>query len=115
MPGGLSGTGREETRRSDSCPPVLLVLIDGVGDVELSEREGPASRSPSSSSSVSVVTRTPLSMAAIPVLDTVARVGANGLIDPVEPGLACGSDTAHLSLFGYDPRVVYRCVCWVLV
>ena len=26
-------------------------------------------------------------------------------MDPVEPGLACGSDTAHLSIFGYDPRL----------
>ncbi len=34
--------------------------------------------------------------------------GFNGLIDPVEPGLACGSDTAHMSLFGYDPRSLYR-------
>lgn len=32
----------------------------------------------------------------------------NGQIDPVEPGLACGSDTAHLSIFGYDPRIFYR-------
>lgn len=30
--------------------------------------------------------------------------GINGLMDPVEPGLACGSDTAHMNLFGYDPR-----------
>lgn len=29
-------------------------------------------------------------------------------MDPVEPGLACGSDTAHMSLFGYDPRALYR-------
>jgi 2,3-bisphosphoglycerate-independent phosphoglycerate mutase len=28
----------------------------------------------------------------------------NGLLDPVEPGLACGSDTAHLAILGYDPR-----------
>jgi 2,3-bisphosphoglycerate-independent phosphoglycerate mutase len=38
----------------------------------------------------------------------VAAVGVTGLMDPVEPGLACGSDTAHLSLLGYDPRVYYR-------
>lgn len=29
-------------------------------------------------------------------------------MDPVEPGLACGSDTAHMSIFGYDPRSFYR-------
>lgn len=29
-----------------------------------------------------------------------AAAGLCGLMDPVEPGLACGSDTAHLSLFG---------------
>jgi 2,3-diphosphopglycerate-independent phosphoglycerate mutase len=28
-------------------------------------------------------------------------------MDPVEPGYGCGSDTAHLSIFGYDPRVYY--------
>lgn len=37
-----------------------------------------------------------------------AAAGHNGLLDPVEPGLACGSDTAHLSLLGYDPR---KCGC----
>lgn len=33
-----------------------------------------------------------------------AAAGWNGLLDPVEPGLACGSDTAHLSILGYNPR-----------
>jgi 2,3-diphosphopglycerate-independent phosphoglycerate mutase len=39
---------------------------------------------------------------------THAATGLNGLMDPVSPGLACGSDTAHLSILGYDPRVYYR-------
>ena len=34
-----------------------------------------------------------------------AAAGLSGLLDPVEPGLACGSDTAHLSILGYDPRL----------
>jgi 2,3-bisphosphoglycerate-independent phosphoglycerate mutase len=29
--------------------------------------------------------------------------GFFGLMDPIEPGSACGSDTAHLSLFGINP------------
>jgi 2,3-bisphosphoglycerate-independent phosphoglycerate mutase len=29
-------------------------------------------------------------------------------MDPVEPGLACGSDTSHMALLGYDPRQHYR-------
>jgi len=29
--------------------------------------------------------------------------GYYGILDPVEPGLACGSDTAHLSIFGFKP------------
>jgi hypothetical protein len=33
-----------------------------------------------------------------------AAAGVNGLMDPVEPGLACGSDTAHMNILGYDPR-----------
>lgn len=41
-------------------------------------------------------------------MDLIAERGVTGLMDPVEPGLACGSDTAHLSLFGYEPRKFYR-------
>ena len=28
--------------------------------------------------------------------------------DPVQAGLACGSDTAHMSIFGYDPLKMYN-------
>ena len=84
---------------------LLLVLIDGVGDVTL-RCGGCGTTSTTSTSMRTSTTATPLSVSSTPVLDAIARAGANGLIDPVEPGLACGSDTAHLSLFGYDPRVV---------
>ncbi|KAH6814374.1 Cofactor-independent phosphoglycerate mutase [Perilla frutescens var. frutescens] len=71
---------------------VAFVLIDGVGDISL-PRFG---------------YKTPLQVANVPNLDAIASAGINGLMDPVEAGLACGSDTAHLSLLGYDPRVYYR-------
>ncbi|XP_073125169.1 uncharacterized protein [Henckelia pumila] len=71
---------------------VAFVLIDGLGDVSLP----------------SLGYRTPLQAANVPNLDAIASAGINGLMDPVEVGLACGSDTAHLSILGYDPRVYYR-------
>ncbi|KAA8498871.1 2,3-bisphosphoglycerate-independent phosphoglycerate mutase 1 [Porphyridium purpureum] len=67
--------------------PVLLLVIDGVGDA------GP---------------ETPLQSAYVPHLDAAARTGATGLMDPVHPGLACGSDTAHMAMFGIEPRRFYR-------
>ncbi|KAG6415675.1 hypothetical protein SASPL_123089 [Salvia splendens] len=71
---------------------VAFILIDGVGDVSL-PRFG---------------YKTPLQVANAPNLDAIASAGINGLMDPVEVGLGCGSDTAHLSLLGYDPRIYYR-------
>ncbi|XP_010528453.1 PREDICTED: uncharacterized protein LOC104805546 [Tarenaya hassleriana] len=71
---------------------VAFVLIDGLGDISIPKLGG----------------KTPLQAANIPSLDAIASAGINGLMDPVEVGLGCGSDTAHLSLLGYDPRVYYR-------
>ncbi|GIL98398.1 hypothetical protein Vretimale_3768 [Volvox reticuliferus] len=71
---------------------VVFLLVDGIGDVSVPEFEE----------------RTPLEVAHIPHLDALAAAGLTGLMDPVEPGLACGSDTAHMSIFGYDPRIHYR-------
>lgn len=71
---------------------LVLLLVDGLGDVSV-----PSLRD-----------RTPLQAARTPALDALAAAGCSGLLDPVAPGLACGSDTAHLSLLGYDPRRCYR-------
>lgn len=68
----------------------LFVLIDGLGDV-CGGSDG----------------KTPLQLADTPTFDSLARKGLTGLMDPVEPGIACGSDTAHLSIFGYPPQIFY--------
>jgi len=40
--------------------------------------------------------------------DAIAKSGISGIMDPVETGLACGSDTAHMNIFGYDPFTYYK-------
>ncbi|GAA0150008.1 mutase [Lithospermum erythrorhizon] len=76
----------------ESKKRVAFILIDGVGDVSIPK----------------LGFKTPLQAANIPNMDAIASAGVNGLMDPVEVGLGCGSDTAHLSLLGYDPRKYYR-------
>lgn len=66
---------------------VLFVMIDGLGDVACEEFNG----------------LTYLQAANLPTFNAIASSGVSGMMDPVQPGLACGSDTAHMSIFGYDP------------
>ncbi len=72
-------------------PKILLVILDGLGDHVIKELRG----------------RTPLEAAHKPNLDKLAREGENGMIYTVKQGVRPGSDTAHLSLFGYDPWKYY--------
>ena len=70
---------------------ILLVGFDGLGDRPSAELSG----------------RTPLEAANKPSIDWLASIGAQGVIDPISPGIIPGSDTAHLALFGLDPFKVY--------
>ncbi len=50
---------------------------------------------------------TPLESAYKPHIDRLAREGICGIMDTVGMGVRPGSDTSHLSLFGYNPYEVY--------
>lgn len=66
---------------------VILFIIDGLGDLP----------SP----------KTPLQTAKIPNLDKLAKLGITGMLSPLGRGIIPGSDTSHLELLGYDPRLFY--------
>src|SRR6266568_2991433 len=51
--------------------------------------------------------KTPLQAARKPHMDRIAQLGLVGRTDNVPPGLTPACDVATLSLFGYDPLVVY--------
>ena len=50
---------------------------------------------------------TPLSCAKTPVMDALAKVSEIGTVVTIPEGMAPGSDTANLSVMGYDPRKYY--------
>ncbi|MEW6188953.1 MAG: alkaline phosphatase family protein [Actinomycetota bacterium] len=65
---------------------VLLIILDGLGDRPALELGG----------------RTPLEAANTPNIDRLAAQGITGLMDPIAPGIAPGSDMAHFVIFGYS-------------
>lgn len=72
---------------------IVLIILDGLGDTthKIDGKSG-----------------TCLQLSDHPTLDTLAQTGKVGLMDSVSPGFPCGSDTAHLSLFGYSPFKYYN-------
>src|SRR3984885_2200751 len=66
---------------------LVLVVLDGLGDLATKEQGF----------------LTPLEAATTPNLDALARIGAQGRMIPVAPGVTPGSGPGHLGLFGYDP------------
>ncbi len=69
----------------------IVMIIDGMADRPLEELGG----------------KTPLEAANTPNMDQMAKIGINGIMDPIKPGIRPGSDTSHLSILGYDPYQVY--------
>lgn len=51
--------------------------------------------------------KTPLQAAKKPRMDFLAKNGLSGLVRTVPEGMSPGSDTANLSVMGYDPRLYY--------
>ena len=66
----------------------LFLVGDGMGDYPLAELDH----------------RTPLEAARTPNMDWIADHGELGLATTIPEGCETGSDTANLSLLGYDPR-----------
>ena len=51
--------------------------------------------------------KTPLEYASTPTLDMLSKVSEVGLVNTIPAGMKPGSDTANLSVLGYDPKIYY--------
>lgn len=69
----------------------VVVLGDGMADWPLEMLKG----------------GTPLSAARTPVMDALAKKSEIGMVATIPEGMAPGSDTANLSVMGYDPKKYY--------
>jgi 2,3-bisphosphoglycerate-independent phosphoglycerate mutase len=69
----------------------VVVLGDGMADLPLEELGG----------------QTPLAYGNTPVMDMLAGKSEIGMVHTVPEGMSPGSDTANLSVLGYDPRKYY--------
>ena len=69
----------------------IVVLCDGMADEPLLELDG----------------MTPMEAAKTPNMDRMAQISEIGMVQTIPNGMAPGSDTANLSVLGYDPQVYY--------
>ncbi len=56
---------------------------------------------------VALGNKTPLQVASKPFIDRIAREGMAGMVKTVPDTLSPGSDTANMSVMGYDPELYY--------
>ncbi|MBP3621352.1 MAG: cofactor-independent phosphoglycerate mutase [Lachnospiraceae bacterium] len=69
----------------------VIVLGDGMADYPIADIGG----------------KTPLEYANTPTMDKLAAVSEVGLVHTIPDGMSPGSDTANLSVIGYDPKIYY--------
>jgi 2,3-bisphosphoglycerate-independent phosphoglycerate mutase len=69
----------------------LVVLLDGAADEKIG----------------SLGDKTPLEVASINNIDFLAQCGEIGTVSTIPKGMSPGSDTANLSVLGYDPKVYH--------
>ena len=69
----------------------VLILGDGMADRPIPELSG----------------KTPLEYAKTPMMDALAKQSEVGLVHTIPEGMAPGSDTANMSVCGYDPKIYY--------
>ena len=69
----------------------IVVLGDGMADEKIASLDN----------------RSPLEVALTPTLDELAKVSEIGLVHTIPNGMSPGSDTANLSVMGYDPKIYY--------
>ena len=69
----------------------IIVLGDGMADEPLEALGG----------------KTPLAYADTPAMDKLSKLSEIGLVHTIPEGMKPGSDTANLSVLGYDPKIYY--------
>ena len=69
----------------------IVVLGDGMADEPIESLGG----------------KTPLQYADTPALDRLSKLSEIGLVHTIPEGMKPGSDTANLSVLGYDPKLYY--------
>ncbi len=69
----------------------VIVLGDGMADYPIDDIGG----------------MTPLEYASTPTLDMLSAKSEIGLVHTIPEGMSPGSDTANLSVIGYDPKIYY--------
>lgn len=69
----------------------VIVLGDGMADEPIEALGG----------------KTPLAYASTPAMDKLSKMSEVGLVHTIPDGMKPGSDTANLSVLGYDPKLYY--------